>query len=189
MLLLTPVIELTIFLNRSHSTLLGASLEASGSRKNQKHSTLRGASLEASSGMDDGFEDQGGPAAAVPPAGGGGAGKGGGGAGAFAEGRRRIARGLIDESAEWLTGMLALVYELYRPWLDAVIQNHINGVSAWLHTDTCTVGGTPIVVGEIASRHKPEASIYLSIYLCDNLSIYLSIYLYIYIYIYIYMYT
>ena len=67
MLLLTPVIELTIFLNRSHATLLGASLEASsGSRKNEKHATPPGASLEASSGRDDGLEDQAPPPAAVP---------------------------------------------------------------------------------------------------------------------------
>ena len=35
---------------------------------------------------------------------------------------------------------------MYTYRLDAVIQNHINGVSAWLRADKCTVGGTPIVV-------------------------------------------
>jgi hypothetical protein len=147
LLILTPLIELTLFMEKNQ-----ASFEAMHMHNNTSSSSppvsvpgaTRGQVAEAT-------------AAAVHAAGKG-KGKGKTGNMLFKDLRRISAENLLEANAEWLTGMLVLIWELWRPWLDALVGGAINNATPLINADVCSFGGAPLLCKAVESRKRGDIS-------------------------------
>lgn len=143
LLILTPLIELTLFMEKTR-----ASFEA-------MHNNTSSSSSPVSVPGATKVQVANATAAAVHAAG---KGKGKTGNMPFKDLRRISAENLLEANAEWLTGMLVLIWELWRPWLDALVRCAINNASPFINADVCSFGGAPLLCKAVESRKRGDIS-------------------------------
>ena len=145
LLILTPLIELTLFMEKNQ-----ASFEAMHMHNNTSSSSPPVSVPGATRGQVAEVT-----AAAVHAAG---KGKGKTGNMLFKDLRRISAENLLEANAEWLTSMLVLIWELWRPWLDALVGGAINNATPLINADVCSFGGAPLLCKAVESRKRGDIS-------------------------------